>query len=86
MGVRRKGERSVVQRRDGGSLDVREGLLLSGPRPCLPLYPALLRFFPVTYLSGAARSHYHSVRKAAGRVASPTARVTDCRSALRRRR
>lgn len=27
----------------------------------------------VTYLSGAARSHYCSVRKAAGRVASPPA-------------
>lgn len=39
-------------------------------------------FLPVTYLSRAARSHYRSVRKAAGRVASPSARVTDCRSAL----
>lgn len=42
--VRRKGERRVEQRQDGGSLDVREGLLLSGPGPSLPLYPALLPF------------------------------------------
>lgn len=60
-----------------------EGPLVSGPQPSLPLDPALLPFFsPVTYLSGAARSHYRSVRKAAGGVASPSARVTDCRSAL----
>lgn len=81
-GVRRKGERRVEQRRDRGSLDMREGPLVSGPQPSLPLHPALLPFLPVTYLSRAARSHYRSVRKAAGRVASPSARVTDCRSAL----
>lgn len=64
---------------------MREGFLLAGPRASRPTH--LLPFFfffcflPVTYLSGAARSHYGGVRKAVGRVASPCARVTDCCSA-----
>lgn len=61
---------------------MREGPLVSGPQHSLPFHTALLPFLPVTYLSRAARSHYRSVRKAAGRVASPSARVTDCCSAL----
>lgn len=80
--VRRKGERRVEQWQDEGSLNMRKGPPLSCPqssRPASPLSPAIL---PVTYLSGAARSHYRSVRKVDGRVASPSARVTDCRSAL----
>lgn len=81
-GVRRKGERRVEQRRDGGSLDMREGPLLSSPQPSPPSSSHTPAFLPVTYLSRAARSHYRSVRKAAGRVASPSARVTDCCSAL----
>lgn len=80
--------------RDRAILEMREGPLFSGPCPSLPLYSycSLVSgvffvffccfFLPVTYLSGAARSHYRGVRKAVGRVASPGARVTDCCSAL----
>lgn len=52
---------------------------------CIPPLPTSSHspaFLPVTYLSRAARSHYRGVRKAAGGVASPRARVTDCRSVL----
>lgn len=59
-----------------------EGPLVFGPQASLPPQMTLLPFLPVTYLSRDARSHYRSVRKAAGRVASPSARVTDCCSAL----
>lgn len=64
-------------------MKVRVGLQLTAPYPFLP-FPSLSLccFLTVTYLSVAARSHYCSVRKAAGGVASPRARVTDCRSAL----
>ncbi|CAB1433637.1 unnamed protein product [Pleuronectes platessa] len=63
-----------------GQLECERGSSLAlGPPPSSSLSPA---FLPVTYLSGAARSHYCSVRKAAGGVASPRARVTDCCSAL----
>lgn len=69
-----EGGRGVGQRWGRGSSGASErgssrslALAPSSPPPSPALPPA------VTYLSGAARSHYRSVRKAAGRVASPPA-------------
>lgn len=43
---------------------------------------ALSSFLSITFLSRDARSHYGGVRKGASRVASSSAWVTDCCSAL----
>lgn len=81
--AKRPGQSEVGQKGEEGSnssMNTRATAPLSGRQSSLPAHSSA--FLPVTSFSRAARSHYHSVRKADGRVASPSALVTDCRSAL----
>lgn len=57
---------------------------LTAPRTSLSLAVpiALSPLLSITFLSRDARSHYGGVRKGASRVASSSAWVTDCCSAL----
>ena len=80
-GVKQKGEEGRAAAR-WGQRGYERGSSSPWPSVLPPSSAHSPAFLRVTYLSGAARSHYRSVRKADGRVASPSALVTDCRSAL----